>query len=312
MRSLLFASVVVGTVYATQEATPQRTVRFPQGEAEAVGACDVRPESIACWNLDGSKSTELEDSVRAILSNGQEVNFRVGKKNRFLAVRRPQQMPISYRAGANNSLYGNWQRPGDPTTEFIRYAGDPTETQVVLTAQTTVQSPNEDLIDLKEGSSAEIDGRKLEIGAIQKVIPGKTRPDPRFYYNGYNRPPVGETWNVVFGLSGKEGEYVNWAFTPLDAAGQPIRYVDAHGKPIAAVRALALEPTLSPNNFNGYPNNDPAAPKPKAAVAYFQGAGTSPAFRAGTNIDPKAIAKLRIRASHQVSADLGPFPLDPK
>ena len=312
MRLLLLPTLAVASVYTIQEAAPQRTAIFSGGTAEARGVCDVRPESIRCWDMSGATSVELEDTMRAVLANGQEVNFRVGKKNRILIVRRPQSMPVSYRANPNNSLYGNWQQGSDPTTEFIRYAAEPSETQVVVTAQTTIQNPKDEEIAFREGTSDQIDGRKLEIGAMQKVIPGKTPPNPHFYYNGYNRPPVGETWNVVFGLSGKEGEYVNWAFTPLDAASQPIRYVDAHGKPIAAVRALALEPTLSSNNFNGYPNNDPAAPKPKAAAAYFQGAGTAPAFRAGTNIDPKAIAKLRIRASHQETATLGPFPLDPK
>ena len=312
MRSLLFAPLVLGSFYIAQEVAPQRTVRFPQGDIEARGACDVRPESIACWDMDGAKSAELEDSVRAVLANGQEVSFRVGKKNRILVIRRPQTASVSYRVSTNNSLYGNWQQGGDPTTEFVRYPADLSEKTVVLTAQTTVQAAKDEEIDFREGATGEIDGRKLEIGAVQKFVPGKTPPNPRMYYNGYNRPPVGDTWNAVLGLTGKDGEYVNWAFIPLDAAGQPIRYVDAKGKPITAIRALALEPTLSPNNYNGYPNNDPAAPKPKAAAAYFQGAGTAPAFRATTNIDPKEIAKLRIRASHTVSAALGPFPLDPK
>jgi hypothetical protein len=312
MRSLLFASIAVSSVYVGQEALPQRTVRFPQGEIEARGACDVRPESIRCWDMDGAKSTELEDSIRAALGNGNEVSFRVGKKNRILVTRRPQTLPVSYRTGTNNSLYGNWQFGGEQTTEFIRYPAELSETQVVLIAQTTVQSSKDEEIAFREGAVAEIDGRKVEIGAVQKLIPGKTAPNPRFF-NGYNRPPAGDAWNVVLGLTGKENEYVNWAFTPLDSSGQPIRYVDAHGKPITAIRALALEPTLSPNNFNGYPTNDPAAPKPKAAVAYFQGGGgTAPAFRATTNVDPKAIATLRIRASHNETAAIGPFPLDPK
>ncbi|RYG26644.1 hypothetical protein EON82_02455 [bacterium] len=308
MRSLLFASVVFGTVYAAQEPAPQRTVTFPGGSAEARGVCEVRPESIRCWDMAGAKSAELEESMRAVLANGQEVSFRVGKKNRILVIRRPQALSVSYRTNPNNSLYGNWQQQGEPTTEFVRYSAEPSETEVVLTAQTVVQSPNDEEIAFAEGTSGQIDGRRVEIGAVQKIDPAKA-PNPRFY--GYNRPPSGTAWNVVLGLSGKENDYVNWTFTPLNSSGQPIRYVDASGKPITAIRALALEPNLSPNNYNPYPN-DPAAPKPKAAVAYFQGGGSAPAFRATTNVDPKAIAKLRIRASHQESAALGPFPLDPK
>ncbi|GEM_PF-5772110 len=155
------------------------------------------------------------------------------------------------------------------------------------------------------------------MGESQKVIPkkGETATNARRYNNYGNPLPVTEYWTVVIGLKGGDGQnqYVQWSYTPLDASGAPIRYVDADGKPISAIKALALEPTLQPGNNNYYPNGEAAlVKKPKAVAAYFQGGGPSPAFRATTNIDPKAIATLRIRASHVETKDLGPFPLDPK
>lgn len=310
MRSLLLAPLVVGLVYVAQETAPKRSATFGAATVEALGACDVRPESIACWDLDGAKSPELEDGIRGALSNGNEVQFRFGKKNRLLAFRRPQSMGFSYRVGANTPLYGSWNVNGDPMTEFVRIPADPSEKQVVVTAQTTIQSSKEEEIAFREGVVAQIDGRKVEIGAMQKVVPTKTPPNARPFYYGQPRPIDG--WNVVMGIASKENEFVNWAYTALDSSGQPIRYVDAQGKPITAMKALALEPNIQNNGNYPYQNGETPVPKPKAAMAFYQGGGPGPAFRAVTNIDPKSIATLRIRASHTESADLGPFPLDPK
>lgn len=310
MRSLLLAPLVVGLAYAAQEAGPKKSATFSKGTLEALGACEVRPESVACWDLSGAKSPELEDSIRGLLSNGNEIQFKFGKKNRVLAFRRPQSLNFQYRADANNSLYGNWTVSGDPTTEFVRIPADPSAKQVVITAMTSNPGDKDEEISFKEGSTAQIDGRKLEIGAMQKVTPTKTGPNSRGY-NYYGQPRPTEGWTVVMGLSGAEGQFVVWNYVALDTSGQPIRYVDAQGKPITAMKALALEPNLQNGNY--YPNNgEPQTPKPKAAMAYFQGGGAGPAFRATTNIDPKAIGTLRIRATHSESAELGPFPLDPK
>ncbi len=310
MRSLLLAPLVVGLAYVAQETSPKRSATFGAATLEARGACDVRPENIACWDMDGAKSAELEDGIRGALSNGNEVQFRFGKKNRMLAFRRPQNMGFSYRVGTNTSLYGTWNVNGDPTTEFVRIPADPSDKQVVVTAQATIPSLKDEEIAFREGAVGQIDGRKVEIGAMIKVVPAKTPPNARPYYYGQPRPVDG--WNVVMGISSKENEYLNWTYTALDSSGQPIKYVDAQGKPITAMKALALEPNIQANGNYPYPNGETPVPKPKAAMAFYQGGGPGPAFRALTNIDPKSIATLRIRASHTESADLGPFPLDPK
>lgn len=306
MRVLL---VPLGIALLTLGQGPRRSASFPKGTVEARGVCDVRPESVACWDMDGKPATDIVEAIRSHLgTNGQEVQFRLGKKNRYLVLRRPQALQISYQTGTNNSLSANSTYNSDPVTDFVRLAADPSDATATLKAQATIQSNEDVSLPLREGTKMDIEGRNVEVGAATKVVPVKGRPmiDP---YS--NRTMLGDAWNVVIGLGGEPG-YVSWAYTPLDASGAPIRYVDASGKPIAALKALALEPNLPAGN-NGYSGNPLASTaKPKAAVAVFQGYGAAPAFRATTNIDPKWIATLRIRASHTESMDLGPFPLDPK
>jgi len=115
---------------------PSFVAEFPNGKIEARGACDVRPEAVACWGMDGKPSEELADSVRIALSNGQEAQFRLGRKNRYLVVRRPQALSASYRLSANDNVYGNFSLNGETTTEFLRVSLAPSETSVVLHAQT--------------------------------------------------------------------------------------------------------------------------------------------------------------------------------
>jgi hypothetical protein len=309
MRSLLLVPLAVGLAYAAQEASPKRSATIGAGTIQAVGVCDVKPDTIACWDLDGVKSQELEDGFRNEISNNREIQFRFGKKNRILAFRRPQNMGFQYKTNPNTYLYGNWTQNGDPVTEFVRIPAEPSDKQVVVTAQTTIQGLKDEEIAFKEGTVGQIDGKKLEIGAMQKVVPSKTPPNSRnYYYNGQPRP--GEGWSVVLGISTKDNESVIWAYTALDSSGQPIRYVDSKGQPITAMKALALEPNLNNGNYNS--NGEIPVPKPKAAMAYFQAGGMGQAFRALTNIDPKAISALRIRASHVEVVELGPFLLDPK
>ena len=309
---LLLVSSIVGTLLALQVPSPK--VAFPGGEVEALGVCDVRPDAVSCWNMQGAPAVDLETSVRAALGNN-EVSFRLGKKNRLLVTQRPQRLQVNYRADGNDYLYSNYSRSGEPMMEFLRYAAEPSATSVTLHLQTTVQSDKDFDVPFRKGGVAQIEGDQLEIGDSVKILAGKDAlPDPS---NGYDGTQAADTdyWNVVLGVK-REGEgYVQWAYTPLDSAGEAIRYVDAQGRPISALKALALEPNLpSANGYNGRRNFARTAgkAKPKAAVAYFQGTGPAPAFRATTNIDPGSIATLRIRPSHMQTADLGPFPLDPK
>ena len=294
---------------------PTLSAVLPGGTVEAQGACDIRPDGVACWDTDGAPSPALVEAVRnALARSGGDVQFRLGRKNRYLAVRHPQGVNANYRALGSESVYGNFRTEGEPAMEFMRVSVEPSVSSIVLQAQASVPADKDVDLSLREGSRATVDGWDVEVGAAQRVVVKKgTVPNPRRNF-GYGPPPPGmDYWMVVIGLKGRENVYPQWALTPLDAEGQPIRYLDAAGRPISALKALALEPTLQPTN--GYsPNNgeEPAAKKPKAMAAYFTGNGPAPAFRASTNIDPKAISTLRIRPSRTVSVDLGPFPLDPK
>ena len=240
------------------------------------------------------------------------MSFRLGKKNRLLVTQRSQSLQVTYRADGTDNLYPNYSRGGEPQMEFLRYAAEPSATSVTLHAQTTVQSDKNIDVPFRKGATEQIEGDRLEIGDSVKAFANKAAPpNPNNGFNG-NQPSDSEYWNVVLGVKRKEAEgYVQWAYTPLDSAGEAIRYVDEHGRPITALKALALEPNLPATN--GYNNGRTLGKaKPKAAIAFFQGTGSTPAFRATTNIDPKSIATLRIRPSHLQTADLGPFPLDPK
>lgn len=300
---LLFAPLLLG--FVTFQGAGG-TAAFPTGTVTALGACDVRPESVSCWDMDGKAAEELAISLRSYLSNGNDVSFRFGKKNRYLITRRPQTLQPQYRTGPNNYVNSSSTYNADPVMDFLRIAVDPMETEVVVSVTTTIQSPTDEEIDFKEGAIKSIDGRQVEIGPSAKVVDDRSRPAA----NPYGQPIVGPAWNVPIAVSGGDGDIGYWAYTPLDGEGNPIRFVDASGKPISALKALALEPHLQPGNGFYYPNGQPSA-KPKAANAYFQGGGGA-AFRAVTNVEPKFIAKLRIKTSRQESKDLGPFPLDPK
>lgn len=253
MRPLLYAAPLL----ALFAQAPERTATFTNGAAEALGTCDVRPESIACWDLDGKPAPELASSLRSSLSNGGDVSFRLGKKNRTLAVCRPQAMPLSYHVGENNSVYASSTYNMNPVFDFIRVAVEPSETSAVLSLSATIQSPQDLEIPFREGSKAEIEGRTLEIGPPAKA--GKNDPPPN---NPYGRPVPGESWIVPVSLSGDPNTGY-WNYTPLDAASQPIRYVDAKGQPITALKALALEPTLQPGGGYYNPPNDAGPARPK-------------------------------------------------
>ena len=303
MRPLLLAPLALAALL------PQgagRAAVFPNGTVEARGACEARPESVACWDMDGKPSPELAEGLRAALSNNGEVSFRLGKKNRYLVVRRPQGLQPQYRMGRETHLSANATYNTDPVVDYIRLAAEPDATVATVSVSTSVQSPKDEDVPLRVGATAQIEGQRLEIGEAVKVAPDKNRPATNPYSG---QRVVGEVWNVVIGLTPEVPQSNGWAFTPLDKEGQPIRYVDAVGKPISALKALALEPNIQPGYGYYYNNGTPPPAKPKASAAYFQGGGGS-TFRAATNIDPKAIATLRIRASHTETKELGPFPLD--
>ncbi len=315
MRPLPFALLSGSFMLVRLTSSPSTVATFAGGQAEALGVCEARPDYVACWSPTGAASPSLTDTFRFALANGGEASFRFGKKNRYLAVRHPAELAVNYRAANDSlspSLYGN----GEPRTEFLRVTAGPTEGEITIQASVTIANKEEPVLPLREGAKATIDGRSVEVGAAQKVSAKKRAAtvDPQRFYGYSPNPPTGDYWTFVIGLEGREGEYVNWSYTPLDSAGTPIRYVDVNGRPLSAIKALALEPTLqSANGYNGFPNGGPSdAPKPKAVAAYFRGVGPVPAFRATTNIDPRCLASVRVRTSHVETADLGPFTLDPK
>ena len=308
MRSFLFVPLVAVLVPSIQ--VLKTSASFPSGSVEARGVCDVRPDAITCWDMDGGTSPVLSDSARSFFaSNSQDVQFRLGRKNRYLVLRRPQSLQLSYRLGANDQVWSSSTYNVEPVTDFVRIAANPSDVSATLLAQTTIQSKQDTPLPFREGATVEFEGRKLEIGATTKVVAQKGKP----VVDVYNRPRSDNVWSVVLGLSG-ESSSLSWFYTPLDANGVPILYVDADGKAITALKALALEPTLQPNGSSYYENRYSPQPvvKTKAAAAFFQGSGTPPAFRVQTNIDPKSIASLVIRTNRMESKEIGPFPLDPK
>ncbi|RYG49156.1 hypothetical protein EON79_02310 [bacterium] len=128
---------------------------------------------------------------------------------------------------------------------------------------------------------------------------------------GEDGRPKGKLWSVIMGRrmgASKEG---GASQEPLDAKGNPIRYVDANGKAISEVKYLESVKTDNPA-YNRFGN--PGVSTKGYVPAYFNASGpaTPEAFVITSNIDPKEISAIRLFANQQTRVKFGGLPSDPR
>lgn len=294
----------------TQLPSPSRSAKVGDRNFDAAGVCEANPEGVKCWDLDRKPLPSAEENLRSLSANGTDLTFRIGKKNRYLVVRRPRDFNLNYRLSISDyaGYISNYQ--GDPVYDFIKVAVDGSLPDVSLSAQVWVPADRDVDVPMQEGSKANIEGRTLEIG---KASLGKGNPQaPGMFPMGQSVPSPHPWWSVIMGIDGDLSQGLNWGMTPIGRDGKPIAYVDAKGEPMSAVKAMSEG--VSPDPFNGgYVLPDmqgTPGKKPKAFVAYFRSNGYGSAFRSDTNVNPRSIAAIRIKWSRPVTVALGPFPLD--
>ncbi|HTQ09681.1 MAG TPA: hypothetical protein VMI31_06380, partial [Fimbriimonadaceae bacterium] len=272
----------------------------PEGaRIEGLGVCEITPERLDCWDMNGSRSDELSDQVRRILesSPAPDVPFRTGEKTRYLIVRESL-------AGNRIVRYGGNLEPiyvfsaAEPSTAIIPVSCAPglAETGLELTIEDDVHAPAA-MVPLRAGSKTSVGGVEVTIGPVEE----DWKPVPNQPFVPWT--PYSLAWKVAIESLGPEGHPQPW-FEFIGRDSKPIEYVDLVGKPVSAdvfskwYQVFSANPWSSSDGVKyawaGFARGTPATED--AAVYFF-------------NADPKWIKGLRVLIPTQRQVTITGFPL---
>lgn len=285
---------------------------------EALGVCSFSPEAINCWDMEGKPAPAWSNKLVTYFqgSNGSDFSIRFKKKNRLVVFRMTGPDSTSYTIqSARGNYSGAGQISDNSTTETLfwsKVTADPEQTETEMYVNPYMRSEFKSFdLPFKVGEKGTFQGVNFEMG--------NWKPNPRpknaanmlnqgFGGSGIYNPGgmylQGASWTFVLGM---EGGPTNFSYQPVGKDGQIIRYVDAKGAPVSAVKYLEGSNNAAPN-FGNPPQNSKYFP------AMVQGTGQSVpgAFTMLTNVNPKSISAIKVGYSRQIRMLFSGFPLDPK
>lgn len=271
---------------------------------ETEGVCSIDEKGASCWNLQGSVLPELSSDIdRRVRALPYGLSFVPGRKNRFIVVRTGEFASF----GASNRMQvQTYALPSDPgsTRMLLRVTEPPEATVSSATFNLGLYQGAPVEMPLREGAKATIGGVGIEIGPIGR------NPNFRNDFGGFGSRWVfaGGPWRVAIDRTG-QGSGDGVTFEAIGRDGKPIHFVDLEGKPISDAKFEASKPDpTKPFDFSRVSRYSNAYLGNLAGLGY-----ESPlaALWTYTNIDPKSIAKLRVRRIVNGVETIGPFPLDP-
>lgn len=276
-----------------------------------VGACEISPSTVACWNMDGEPDALLTGQVKAYAEDSNRYfNFSYRMKNRYLLVTRStQQGNISIRPASNSS---------GQTSSFLRQNGEETvmlgvavpdsqKVGDVMADAYQLPGPPPVTVAFKEGAEADYSGIHFHVGPWKTWKPSSQTPA----FNPYGQPLTGPQWSVTLGQERTRGPgplAPNITFEVLDKEGKPIHYVDRKGQPVSDVKVLS---ETTPSSVPQFGNQGLNAAYPQA-MFFASGISNAGASLMLTNVNPAQIGSLRISGWRQLRILIQGFPLDPK
>ena len=269
-----------------------------------VGVCSLADDEPACWDVEGRSAPELLQRVRDEIARFRmDISFVSGKKNRFIVIRasRSESPVFESEYGRLNGVIEINASKG--RLIIVRLAAPMAAETVGLTAKIGLPVEPGHVVRFRSGVKADIDGDRVEIGAI-KPIP--ENPNIRRFPEGYAAERRGRQWQVLLGQSDKSPYRLDLRFIPLDARGSTIAYVDPQGRPVpeAVGRAFYSKDASGGEGF------------PRVRPAFFRrnlnGYGPLEVVHCESNIDPKSLFAVRMTRVVEREERIGVLPLDPK
>ena len=269
---------------------------------EPLGVCAIDESRASCWDLKGAPLPDLTAQVdRYARKAPQPLSFVYGRKTRFLVVSQGEYRSLSFRASGASVTNLMLSLEGSPYLSLLRIAAPPeATTQTIVAVVGTNQGESVEL-PMREGAKAVVDGVRIELGPVAKGnAPAQFRRwSPRVYFEG-------PTWRFLVERS-ETPLAGGLHFVALGHDGKPISYVDPNGKPIPPEKGAAL----AKEAFGPKRDWTRAASVGYAQVSTSMMNPSDPVLWCVMNIDPKAVARLRVQRIVSHDETLGPLPLDP-
>ena len=223
----------------------------------------------------------------------------MGRKNRYVVVR-TEARAFLHSVSGGSELFTVGE--GNEARDLIRVATLPDAATASIDLEVGRNEGATQIVAFREGVRTTVDGVRFEIGPIRRTtdLPfASTRDVLRF---------PGLPWSYAID-SNVTDPLSSVASVPLDGDGNPIRLIDAEGKPISYGK---LDPREEGSErLMGY------GPNPKASIAIFGIPSFVRPFKPygelwhRTNIDPRWIRSLRLSHVVRHRERIGPFALDP-
>ena len=272
----------------------------PPHDVVPEGVCAIDDRGVVCWDVQGKSLPELTRRIeREVRASNRPLGFILGRKNRYLVVRSEEGGSISSDSvGFGPITVGE----GEEARSLIRVAAHPDAADATIDLKTAEYVGAAKNVAFREGVKTTVDGVRFEIGPIERMA------NSPFASTGRPTGSPTRSWRYAID-SDRTDPLSSVASVPLDGEGNPIRLIDADGKPIPYgmidPRNQDLEKLLTSDSI------------PKAFYAAFGSTWAMYSFAdygglwQTTNIDPRWVRSVRL--AHRVirRERIGPFALDP-
>ncbi|RYG26645.1 hypothetical protein EON82_02460 [bacterium] len=256
---------------------------------EPLGVCRIDGAGAACWSTAGIPDADLTRRVDGHVREMKgDLAFVPKRKNRFLIVR--QKSVSSMSATSAHGRVGFYTLSSNGPLMALRVdAPFEAGSSSIVAKVGVVEGPTVE-IAFREGSEGRIGDVPVTLGAAAPSF----SPVPIALYGA-------RSWRFGVDRGERTGGFY---FEPVARNGQTIRFVDLLGRPYDPKKGEVLWRQVLAGNW------DWRTP-PEADYARIQRDFDPQSIWYLTNVDPKYIAKLRVRRIAECTETLGPFALDP-
>lgn len=323
--------------------------RYADGNGQTIeieGVAKISENSIVCWDMQGNRSKALEEKVAASLKrqsdrnpdSGPSLNLRYGKKNRVIIIKttrvmaqqsdgKPRGFSQVLSAGSTTRggsyIYLDLQhdiqfKPGEPYIQYdVRTVSEDlsktTTTVRISEVQPTSEQP---MFPCKVGSTFNFLGRTYKITNIAKGA--KQSANSGGNWSGINSPKI-PFWTITLSRSSGTESNENVVFSPVDAKGQNLGFVDKGGNLVTveeyqkrvreaiANRKKSMQPGVA---LMAQPGTEfyPAF----SGSSGFRPDGSGETMSMQVFVNPAKIPLLKVHGSRTRYIDITGIPLDPK